>query len=636
MISSFLVRQLCSKYFEPKAYYNHFARFQGRESAMINPIFDSRGAQRSNKDDVLHMSASRPAHFDQLVNKVQRRISTWAAKSLSQAGKIVLIRSVVEPLIVFNTAGGPLPATVASKIEMMIRSFFWENGGKQKMHLISWDRITLRKEEGGLGLRKVQTINGAMMLKILWKVASREHEDSPWVKLLRAKYLTMRTLWLSGEPRRCTKLWRALMQYRQVLQPHVQWQIGTGDKCMVFGEPWHDLWQAMTPVSSRQRSMRLQELTEPTGQGWSHNSLADNLGVPVGLRIITLHPRPPMKLFTRSDRLLYTRADSGKFNFKEASLLLPSHTPSLPQPLTSILKVIWHIPGLLPRVRLFLWKLVNDALPLRGTCASRLRQQIPACQICGDGPDLPLHALFLCPFAETYRFASSLRMSNLSPDILGILYTICQSMNGPQFTSFANNLWALWKSRCSHIYEGSPISTGTIAKLAANYNPMSRLVSSLKIPKPLTHLWHTAASDASGGFSCFVDGSFNPPNSGGWAYVLFFNGLLQQYELGSGHAYSAFGTEIQTMHMVVRAAIQLGIELGTFFTDCLQLQQILEGRTNLDSVPWQDFHSTVELTSLFRLQHGYSCSFVPRESNQESHMLANYARLHRISFLFDR
>ncbi|KAJ3684995.1 hypothetical protein LUZ61_014159 [Rhynchospora tenuis] len=381
--------------------------------------------------------------------------------------------------------------------------------------------------------------------------------------------------------------------------------------------------------------MRLQELTDSDGRNWSHNSLADNLGVAVGILVTTAYPRPPMELSTRSDRLLYTRADSGKFNFKEAIRLLQGAGPNLSHEMKGILKVIWHCPGLLPRIRLFLWKLINNALPLKGTCASRLRQQISTCHVCEEGPDMALHALFHCPFAETYWFATqpSLRVNNLPPEVLGLLYTVCQSMQGSLFVQFANNLWALWKSRCSHIYEGSPLSASSVSKLAANYNGWSRLVSSMKIPKPLNFLWDRAEHDATVGFSCYVDGSFSSPNKGGWAYTMFYNGLLQQYELGSGNAYSVFGTEIKAMHMAVKAAMQLGVQNGIFFTDCWQLQQILEGRLNLDSVPWQDFHDAVELISSFRLHTGYSCSFVPRENNLESHQLANYARLNRISYL---
>ncbi|KAJ4789072.1 RNA-directed DNA polymerase (reverse transcriptase)-related family protein [Rhynchospora pubera] len=478
--------------------------------------------------------ASRPAHFDHLINKVQRKISTWTAKSLSQAGKVVLFRSVIEPLIVFSTAGGPLPSSVAAKIELMIRSFFWESAGKQKMHLISWDHITMPKNSGGLGLRKIEVLNKAMMLKILWKLACKECEGAPWVKLLRAKYLSTKCLWLSGQPRNCMKLWRSIMQNRELIKPFIKWQIGRGDKCRVYGEPWHDSWQAITPTSVRQRNLRLQDLTDNEGATWSHDSLANNLGVPVGLRITTIYPWPPMKNNMRPDRLLYTSNASGSFNFKEACKLVQGVAPTLSSRESSILKAIWHSPGLIPRVRLFLWKLVNNALPVTGTCASRLRKPVPLCEVCNLQPDLPPHALFQCPFAETFWFASPfcMRTQCLPFDVKELVFTVCQSLQGSMFVGFAYHLWALWKTR---------------------------LTSNFTIPKPLRLVWQQNQRSAQEGFMCFVDGSFDLPNYGGWAYAMHTGDSLVEYKLGGGDAFSAFGTELQAMKMAIKGALLLNM-----------------------------------------------------------------------------
>ncbi|KAJ4801583.1 reverse transcriptase [Rhynchospora pubera] len=579
--------------------------------------------------------ASKPIHFDYLLNKVRRKINTWTARTLSQAGKVALIRSVIEPLIVFSTAGGPLPSTIASKIELMIRSFFWESGGKEKMHLISWDRITMHKRQGGLGLRKVEVLNGAMMLKTLWKIGCKEFEDTPWVQLLRAKYLSRKCLWLSGQPRNCTKLWRAIMHLRHYLKPHIKWQVGKGDKCMVYGEPWHDFWQALNPTSSRQRNLKLRDLSNSEGTSWAHDSLAGNLGVAMGLLITMLYPIPPMANNVRGDRLLYTPNASGSFSFKDACKLLQGATSPLPPMKSSVLKVIWHCPGLMPRVRLFLWKLINDGLPIHGTYASRLHQPVPTCQVCNQQPDLPLHALFRCAFAETFWFSSQLgmRMDCMPSDITELLFTMSQLLQGEKFVSFANLLWALWKSRCSFMYEGTCLTIASVSKLAEYYTRLSRLNTKFSIPKPLRNMWQLGQQYAEGGFSCCVDGSFSPPCSGGWAFVMHMNNILLRYEVKCGEAFSAFGTEVHALQMALHAALHIGMDTGTFFTDCLQLQQIIQGCINLDSVPWQDFNDTMNLLNMFRMHQGFICCYIPRENNLEAHQLANLARLDRVSYV---
>ncbi|KAJ4785223.1 RNA-directed DNA polymerase (reverse transcriptase)-related family protein [Rhynchospora pubera] len=579
------------------------------------------------------VQASRPAHFGLLVTKIQKKLNAWTAKSLSQAGKVVLIRSVIEPMVVYNTAGGPLPTTVASKIDTLIRSFFWESGGKHKMHLVSWKQICTHKSQGGLGIRPVSVLNGAMILKNLWKLACKEFEQHPWVQILYAKYLTNRKLWLSGVPNSCTKFWRALMQYRDLLKPHVRWHIGQGDKCRAFGEPWHDARQVLIPVNARQRRLTLIELTEGQGSTWSHDKLAEQFGVAASIQIISNHPHPPLANNSRGDRLLFTKLDSGKFNFKEACNLLHGISIPIPSNVAAIFKTIWHCPGLLPRVRLFLWKLMHGALPLRGTCMARIGNHVTQCPVCDLGPDLPMHALFHCPFAETFWFASSfsIRSQQLPSNPTDLLIHISQSLQGMDFTSFVNHLWALWKCRCSHVYDGARLSHTTVTSMALTYNKWSRLTSSLTIPRPLKHIWSAAQQLVESGVTCFVDGSFKDPNCAGWGFLFYERDCLLRYGLRYGRARSATGSEISAMLLAVKTAIDMGLQNCTFFTDCSLLQQILDCRVAPDSLPWQEFNAMLELMDNFRSWSGFSCTFIPRENNIEAHHLANYARVHEIS-----
>ncbi|KAJ4757132.1 RNA-directed DNA polymerase (reverse transcriptase)-related family protein [Rhynchospora pubera] len=577
--------------------------------------------------------ASRPAHFHHLINKIKGKVSSWASRCLSQAAKVVLIRTVIEPLVLYSTAGGPMPATVIHTVNSLIRSFFWENGGSQKMHLISWNRITSHKLQGGLGLRDVRVINEAMMLKLLWKLGCKENEDRPWVQLLRAKYLSRKCLWLSKVPANCTKLWRAMMELRPLLKPVIKWHIQRGDKCTVFGEPWHDLWQALNPTNARQRKLKLVDLTEDDGSVWDHDKLADAVGRGVGLHIISLYPQPPITTSSRQDRLIFTPSSSGKFSYKEACKLIQGDQGQLNSMKAAVLKAIWHCPGIIPRIRLFLWKIVSDGLPIKGTCAARLGQPIPECRICNQSSEVVMHALFHCPFSQAYWFASNpaIRMLDLPADITGLLFSILQSLQGSQFVSFANHLWALWKNRCTHIFTGAQLTHDSCWQLAGYYNRLSRLSSSMVIAKPLSHIWNSSTAPVTLGYTCYTDGSFLHPSKGGWAFIIFKQDVLVCYGTQAGTALSPIGTEIAAMHLAVKALQEMGIHECLFYTDCIMLQQILEARIAPDVVPWKDFNATLDLLNDFRLNVGYSCTFIPRENNLDSHLLANYARVHNVS-----
>ncbi|KAJ4761696.1 RNA-directed DNA polymerase (reverse transcriptase)-related family protein [Rhynchospora pubera] len=580
----------------------------------------------------LPITASKPAHYSPLINKVQSKLQAWSAKTLSQAAKVVLIKSVVEPMVLFTAVGGPLPASVSSKLNSMIRSFFWENGGKQKMHLVAWEKIVKPKDQGGLGLRDVTVISRAMMLKLLWKLASKEHTNKPWISLLTAKYMSRRNLWLSPAPSDCTKLWRGILQVRDVLKPLIKWQVGKGDKCRVLAEPWHDYWQAFPLTNNAQ--LALHELLDDTGINWSHDKLASIFGTGVALHVITQYPQPPMAFNGREDRLIYTGASDGQLSFSHACLLVQGQHRPISSQLAQLFKVIWHCPSIMPQVRMFLWKMLMDAVPIRGAYAHRLGFQPPECSVCQQDEEVTGHALFTCPFSKACWYGSqfNLRTELLPTNIITLLFSICQSLQGAQFTAFANHVWALWKQRCAHVIEGKNLGIHSVHHLANHYNSFSKMVSAMHIPGPLKHIWKCHEDQLEETEVCFVDGSYKEPNEGGWAYIIWRRGILVQYGYRAGHASSPLATELLALRLAIQEAVRANLGKCTFYTDCYQLQQVIEGKIPVHTMPWEIFHDVSDLLLSLRGNQGFTCMHCPRDKNEEAHCLANYARAHLVNY----
>ncbi|KAK4438304.1 hypothetical protein Salat_0164700 [Sesamum alatum] len=65
--------------------------------------------------------------YSLLVDKIASNISKWAAKSLSFAGRLELIRSVIQGVECFWLQIFPLPATVIEKIHHLCRNFLWNS-----------------------------------------------------------------------------------------------------------------------------------------------------------------------------------------------------------------------------------------------------------------------------------------------------------------------------------------------------------------------------------------------------------------------------------------------------------------------------------------------------------------------------
>ncbi|CAN1181718.1 Putative ribonuclease H protein At1g65750 [Linum perenne] len=81
-----------------------------------------------------------------------------------------------------------LPVDTCNEIDKRIRAFVWGDlADQKKAHLISWERICLPKEEGGLGLRSAQKLNTAYLVKLA--LLFHQKPESLWASVLHSKYL---------------------------------------------------------------------------------------------------------------------------------------------------------------------------------------------------------------------------------------------------------------------------------------------------------------------------------------------------------------------------------------------------------------------------------------------------------------
>ena len=106
------------------------------------------------------------AQFSPLLDKIQGYISAWAGANLSYAGRIELVKSVLQGVECFWLSILPIPAGIQAKIVKHCWSFLWSgNCNSKKKPLVAWKEETLPKVEGGLGIRIIEAWNKALLSK---------------------------------------------------------------------------------------------------------------------------------------------------------------------------------------------------------------------------------------------------------------------------------------------------------------------------------------------------------------------------------------------------------------------------------------------------------------------------------------
>ncbi|GJR99878.1 hypothetical protein Tco_0316387 [Tanacetum coccineum] len=115
-------------------------------------------------------------------------------KSLSAAGRLQLIRSDLGAMHIYWASVFILPSRVLLNIEQLVRDFLWShsnlNKGRSK---VAWEVICLPKNEGGLGIRRLEVFNSALMIAYVWKLLSLK--ESLWVKWIHKYKLKGCSFW---------------------------------------------------------------------------------------------------------------------------------------------------------------------------------------------------------------------------------------------------------------------------------------------------------------------------------------------------------------------------------------------------------------------------------------------------------
>lgn len=107
---------------------------------------------------------------------------------ISIAGKVTVLKAVIDSLPVYWFNLFKIPNGVARKIEKIRRDFFWQGlkTENKKLHFISWDKICSSKATWGVGLSSIKSKNISLLAKWWWK--HKAERGKLWERVLYYKY----------------------------------------------------------------------------------------------------------------------------------------------------------------------------------------------------------------------------------------------------------------------------------------------------------------------------------------------------------------------------------------------------------------------------------------------------------------
>lgn len=118
-----------------------------------------------------------------------KKIQHWSGKHLSKAGREVLIKSMAQAIPSYCMSAFLLPpSTLQDEIQKIMNSFWWGSNinSSKDIRWFSCKRLTIRKENEGMGFQHLFTFNLAILGKQGWKLAS--DQDAVVSQVFKAKY----------------------------------------------------------------------------------------------------------------------------------------------------------------------------------------------------------------------------------------------------------------------------------------------------------------------------------------------------------------------------------------------------------------------------------------------------------------
>jgi hypothetical protein len=115
---------------------------------------------------------SKKSVFQNIIEKVKSKVEGWRAKSLSQAGRLVLIKSVAVAIPSYAISTFLLPKSICNQLDKVFKNFWWGFPFVKTRNLTfkSWHSICTPKAIRGLGIRSMKDVNLALISKLGWKL----------------------------------------------------------------------------------------------------------------------------------------------------------------------------------------------------------------------------------------------------------------------------------------------------------------------------------------------------------------------------------------------------------------------------------------------------------------------------------
>jgi ribonuclease HI len=452
-------------------------------------IFFSRNTKIEDKEAILQLSGipatqrydkylglpalvgkSRVREFEGLVEKVRKRVNDWKVNFLSQAGKEVLLKAVVQAIPTYTMSLFLLPKALCKEINLIMGKFWWgHKSNDKKIHWMSWAKMGRSKAQGGMGFRDLCCFNKALLAKQGWRLL--QHPDSLVAKIIKAKYYPHGDFLKAKIGSRPSLAWKSILSTQDLIKEGMIWRIGNGNDIKIWKDRWipkPSTYLIQSPCQILTEEARVSELM--ANNNWNIPLIRSIFWEDEAEIICSL----PLSRYWSKDKLIWKGTKNGEFTVRSAYFLEQERMRAMTGEGSNtkdgehIWKAIWSLK--VPNsTKVFMWRACCNILPTRDNLGRRGVVDDVVCPLCNREEETVIHALWSCPATQDVWSASITAFQKCSIGA-GSFFEVFEAMilrsNREDLALFAATAKGIWHRRNTVVHGGTFSHPNSVALLA--------------------------------------------------------------------------------------------------------------------------------------------------------------------------
>jgi ribonuclease HI len=406
---------------------------------------------------------SRTKEFRSIIDRVWKKLQDWKFKLLSQAGKEILLKAVIQAIPTYCMSLFLLPKGLCLEINSLMQRFWWGNQTTgSRIHWMKWSKMGEAKNCGGMGFRDFKCFNKALLAKQLWRLWNMP--DSLVSQIIKAKYYPRGSILEAQLGNKPSFAWRSIWGSGDLLKDGLVWRIGNGSTVKIWSDKWvpiPDTYSIQSPPQAHiiEPNATVSELIDRNTQWWNMERLEQIFRAEEIKAILSI----PLSCTNQPDVLIWRGTAKGSFSVKSAYYVAKAMeareraSTSTGTKMSEVWRQIWKLK--LPNAeKNFIWRACHDILPTKEKLLRRKISVDPLCPLCGLVTETSFHVLWDCSSARDVWSMCERKIQKShfdGPNFMEVVEGIFKKCEEEEINLFVGLARKIWFRRNEVVHGGS-------------------------------------------------------------------------------------------------------------------------------------------------------------------------------------